>query len=95
MNRGVLELIDAVELAVSRSGSSAPREVINEAQRRIDGLRDRKGHFGEVLVVAMAGGTGSGKSSLLNAIAGEDVAGVSVLRPHTQTPLAWIPRHHS
>ncbi len=95
MNRGVLELIDAVELAVSRSAGSAPRRVIAEAQRRIDGLRDRKGHFGEVLVVALAGGTGSGKSSLLNAIAGEDVAGVSVLRPHTQTPLAWIPRHHS
>lgn len=95
MNRGVLELIDAVELAVSRSSSSAPREVIAEAERRIDGLRDRRGHFGEVLVVALAGGTGCGKSSLLNAIAGEDVAGVSVLRPHTQTPLAWIPRGHS
>lgn len=91
MNRGVLELIDTVELAVSRSTGHAPREVIIEAQRRLDSLRNRKGHFGEVLVVALAGGTGSGKSSLLNAIAGEDVAGVSVLRPHTQTPLAWVP----
>jgi GTP-binding protein EngB required for normal cell division len=95
VNRGILELIDAVELAVSRSTGSAPRQVIAEAQRRIDGLRDRRGHFGEVLVVALAGGTGCGKSSVLNAIAGEDVAGVSVLRPHTQTPLAWIPRGHS
>lgn len=95
MNRSVLELIDAVELAVSRGTGSAPRGVIAEAQRRIDGLRDRRGHFGEVLVVALAGGTGTGKSSLLNGIAGEDVAGVSVLRPHTQTPLAWIPRNHS
>ena len=95
MNRGVLELIDTVELAVSRSTGHAPREAIVEAQRRIDSLRNRKGHFGEVLVVALAGGTGSGKSSLLNAIAGEDVAGVSVLRPHTQTPLAWIPANRS
>jgi GTP-binding protein EngB required for normal cell division len=95
VNRGVLELIDAVELAISRSGSNAPREVIAEAERRIDGLRDRNGHFGEVMVVALAGGTGCGKSSLLNAIAGQDVAGVSVLRPHTQTPLAWIPRQNS
>ena len=95
MNRGVLELIDAVELAVSRSSRNAPRKAIAEAQRRIDGLRDRKGHFGEVLVVALAGGTGCGKSSVLNAIAGGDVAGVSVLRPHTQTPLAWIPHQHS
>ena len=91
MNRGVLELIDTVELAVSRSTGHAPRHVIAEAQNRIDSLRNRKGHFGEVLVVALAGGTGSGKSSLLNAVAGEVVAGVSVLRPHTQTPLAWIP----
>jgi len=95
VNRGVIELIDTVELAVSRSSGLAPMAAIFEAQRRIDGLRNRRGHFGEILVVAIAGGTGSGKSSLLNAVAGEDVAGVSVLRPHTQTPLAWIPEGYS
>ena len=91
MNRSIIELIDLVELAVSRSAGHAPREVVAEAQHRIDALRERRGHFGEILVIALGGGTGSGKSSMLNAIAGEDVAGVSVLRPHTQTPLAWIP----
>jgi GTP-binding protein EngB required for normal cell division len=95
VNRGVLELIDIVELAVSRSDGSVPTASIAEAQHRIDGLRSRRGHFGEILVVALAGGTGSGKSSLLNAVAGEDVAGVSVLRPHTQTPLAWIPNGYT
>ena len=95
MNRAILELIDMVELAVSRSTGNAPNDVILEAQARVDGLRGRKGHFGEILVVALAGGTGSGKSSFLNAIAGEDVAGVSILRPHTQTPLAWIPQDRS
>jgi GTP-binding protein EngB required for normal cell division len=90
-----MELIDQVELAVSRGTGHAPSEVIAEAQSRIDSLRNRKGHFGEVLVVALAGGTGSGKSSLLNAVAGEDIAGVSPIRPHTQTPLAWIPHDHS
>ncbi len=95
MNRGVLELIDAVELAVSRASGNAPAGVITEAQRRIDALRDRRGHFGEILVIALAGGTGTGKSSLLNAIADEDVAGVSALRPFTQTPLAWIPNGYS
>lgn len=95
MNRGVLALIDTVELAVSRAAGNTPAETILRAQQGIDALRNRKGHFGDILVVALAGGTGSGKSSLLNAIAGEDVAGVSVLRPHTQTPLAWIPREHS
>lgn len=95
MNRSVIELIDIVELAVTRSTGNAPVDVTAEAQRRVDGLRGRKGHFGEILVVALAGGTGSGKSSLLNAIAGEDVAGVSILRPHTQTPLAWVPEDQS
>lgn len=95
MNRSILELIDIVELAVTRSVGNAPAEVITEAQARVDGLRGRRGHFGEVLVIALAGGTGSGKSSFLNAIAGEDVAGVSILRPHTQTPLAWIPAERS
>ncbi len=95
MNRAILELIDTVELAVSRSTGNAPAEVIAEAQSRVEGLRGRKGHFGEILVVALAGGTGSGKSSFLNAIADEDVAGVSILRPHTQTPLAWIPQERS
>ncbi|NND03674.1 MAG: hypothetical protein HKN91_12900 [Acidimicrobiia bacterium] len=95
MNRAILELIDTVELAVTRSTGNAPQEEIVEAQARVDGLRGRKGHFGEILVVALAGGTGSGKSSFLNAVAGEDVAGVSILRPHTQTPLAWIPRERS
>lgn len=95
MNRAILELIDTVELAVTRSTGNAPKDVITEAQTRVDGLRGRKGHFGEVLVVALAGGTGSGKSSFLNAIAEEDVAGVSILRPHTQTPLAWVPQDRS
>lgn len=95
MNRAIIELIDTVELAVSRSMGNAPTDVIIEAQARIAGLRSRKGHFGEILVVALAGGTGSGKSSFLNAVAAADVAGVSILRPHTQTPLAWIPAGHS
>ena len=67
MNRGVMELIDTVELAVSRGIGHAPREVVAEALGRIDSLRNRKGHFGEVLVVALAGGTGSGKSSVVKA----------------------------
>jgi GTP-binding protein EngB required for normal cell division len=43
------------------------------------------------VVVALAGGTGSGKSSLLNAIAGEEVAETGAIRPVTSRPLAWIP----
>jgi len=51
----------------------------------------RHGFLGETVVVALAGGTGSGKSSLLNALAGADVSPVGAVRPTTAEPLAWIP----
>ena len=64
---------------------------LDSARSQLDDLRNRLGYKGRTLVVALAGGTGSGKSSLLNAIAGEAVASVSRLRPHTDEPMAWIP----
>ena len=54
-------------------------------------VRERRGFLGDTLVVALAGGTGSGKSSLLNAIAGRRIAEAGVLRPTTEQALAWIP----
>ncbi len=41
--------------------------------------------------MAVAGGTGTGKSSLVNALAGEVITSVSVLRPHTDEPFAVVP----
>src|SRR5690606_13236533 len=41
-------------------------------------------------VVALAGATGSGKSSLLNALTGVDVAEVAARRPTTSHPLAVL-----
>ena len=53
----------------------------------------RLGFGGDAFVVALVGGTGVGKSSLLNALAGADVSAASVRRPTTSTPVAWLPRH--
>jgi GTP-binding protein EngB required for normal cell division len=44
-----------------------------------------------VYVLALAGGTGVGKSSLLNALAGRRVSRVSARRPTTPDPVAWVP----
>ena len=41
--------------------------------------------------LAFVGGTGVGKSSLLNALAGETVSPASVRRPTTSVPVAWVP----
>ena len=54
--------------------------------------RDRLRFPGETYVLAMAGGTGVGKSSLLNALAGSSVSEAGARRPTTGAPVAWVPR---
>ncbi|HUQ42684.1 MAG TPA: GTPase, partial [Candidatus Limnocylindrales bacterium] len=46
---------------------------------------------GDAYVLALVGGTGVGKSTLLNALAGEQVSAASARRPTTSEPVAWIP----
>jgi GTP-binding protein EngB required for normal cell division len=89
--RDPLELLDALDLVVARGRGVIDDAILSEAGRAIGRMRVRRGFRGSTLVVALIGGTGSGKSSLLNAIAAEPVASVSYLRPHTEQPLAWIP----
>lgn len=55
-------------------------------------IGSRLGYLGEEVVIALVGGTGSGKSSLLNAIAGEEVSPPGIIRPTTSHPIAWVPR---
>ena len=52
---------------------------------------ERLGHGVEHTVVALAGATGSGKSSLFNALAGADLSTVGVRRPTTSvtSACAW------
>ncbi len=70
------------ELGLDVSGASATRDI----------ARDRLRFPGSTYVLALAGGTGVGKSSLLNAIAGTNVSRVAARRPTTADPVAWIPR---
>src|SRR4029079_1476855 len=55
-----------------------------------DALR-RTGFPADAYVLALVGETGVGKSSLLNALAGEVVSVASVRRPTTSRPVAWVP----
>lgn len=52
---------------------------------------ERLGLTGDAAVVALVGGTGVGKSTLLNALAGTEVSAASVRRPTTGRPVAWVP----
>jgi energy-coupling factor transporter ATP-binding protein EcfA2 len=51
----------------------------------------RLGFPSDAYVLALVGGTGVGKSSLLNALAGAAVSTASARRPTTSEPVAWIP----
>jgi GTP-binding protein EngB required for normal cell division len=91
--RDILELFDAVDLMLRSGDGLVSTEDLADAVTAVALLRRRSVGAGRTLVVALAGGTGTGKSSLLNAVAGEDVASVSRLRPHTEQPLAWVPEN--
>ena len=55
-----------------------------------EGLRKKFAHIeGRFLTVGFLGGTGVGKSSLLNALAREDIASSSYRRPHTERVLIY------
>lgn len=82
------EVIDNLRDAVSIG-----REIGLSVERANDVLENaeaRAGFTGETFVLAFIGGTGVGKSTLLNALAGQVVSEASVIRPTTSAPLAWV-----
>ncbi len=85
------QLLDLLDEAVGQAAESAGPDAVAPAAELARSARRRVGYLGSSVVVALAGGTGSGKSSLLNALAGEVVAEVAAIRPTTSEPLAWIP----
>ncbi len=91
MTAEVGSLLDAFDLLVASCRDLVSPEEAEAAARVGRTARRRLGYLGRSIVVALAGGTGSGKSSLLNALAEEEVAPVSPRRPTTERPVAWIP----
>ncbi|MEO8245572.1 MAG: GTPase [Chloroflexota bacterium] len=73
--------------AIRSIGLEDPAIAAESVARRVD---QRAGFGGTAYVMALAGGTGVGKSSLLNALAGHTVSAVRAIRPTTDEPLAWL-----
>ena len=92
MGDSLTDAIEALETSLSVAGEILSEEEARPVRQLIDSIRVRRGFLGKTLVIAIAGGTGSGKSSLLNAIAGEKIAETGRRRPTTDRPLAWMPR---
>lgn len=91
MLRDTTPALDLLDLAIASSEGLASEADRDEAATLAAFGRRRRGFLSGTIVVAITGGTGSGKSSLLNALAGREIVSTSVLRPHTDEPLAWIP----
>jgi GTP-binding protein EngB required for normal cell division len=87
----LFSLLDLADLAVARSEDVLPEADRAEIAAIAARLRSRGGFVGDFVVVALAGGTGSGKSSLLNALVLEPVAQVGVVRPTTRGSTAVVP----
>lgn len=71
----------ASDLALDPTAAATVRET----------ARTRLGFPSDAYVLALAGGTGVGKSTLLNAIAGQEVSSASARRPTTSEAVAWVP----
>jgi 50S ribosomal subunit-associated GTPase HflX len=87
----LVSLLDLADLAIVRSVEVLDDTTRAEVESTARRLRSRAGYVGDFLVVALAGGTGSGKSSLLNALVSETVVTVGAVRPTTSTATAVIP----
>ncbi|MEO7588778.1 MAG: GTPase [Arachnia sp.] len=80
--RGLAERLALVEDVLRTSAGRLPDDVEARAGRVLEHAGQRMS-FGSQTVVALAGATGSGKSSLFNALAGQQLAEVAARRPTT------------
>ncbi len=84
----LLQRVRALGRAAELSEGRVDAEAVAEAARVVAQVDRRLGLSGDSTVVALAGATGSGKSSLFNVLSGTRLAEVGVRRPTTAVPLA-------
>jgi GTP-binding protein EngB required for normal cell division len=89
----VVERLSGLSQAVDASRGRVDTRLVEEAATIVDRASARLRLSSEHTVVALAGATGSGKSSLFNALCNLDLAAVGVKRPTTSWALAcaWGP----
>ena len=81
---------EALDAALAAGGDQLDADDVVAARQIIAKVGQRNALAGDHTVVALAGATGSGKSSLFNAIAGQELAQVGATRPTTSTPSAAV-----
>ncbi|MEU2545517.1 GTPase [Streptomyces roseolus] len=85
---GLRTRLDALHELVGLSRTRVDGDALAEAGRVLDEAAARQRLSSRHTVVALAGATGSGKSTLFNALAGVSVSETGLRRPTTSAPLA-------
>jgi GTPase Era involved in 16S rRNA processing len=86
----VITRLNELTTALAAGAGRLEMAPVKTARELIDRIGERLRLGGERTVVALVGATGSGKSSLFNALAGIELAEVGVRRPTTGHPSACI-----
>jgi hypothetical protein len=84
------ERIDSLRRVLDLGAGIVSDDVAGLADAAIEHATDRLRHGTDFTVVALAGATGSGKSSLFNAVVGEDIAPAGLTRPTTSEARAAV-----
>ena len=85
-------LIDKLDAIAMYDGPWKPlKDEVPLLKERVAELRGREERLDNMLIVALVGGSGVGKSTLLNAIAGDQIAKTSEFRPCTNVPTVYHP----
>jgi GTP-binding protein EngB required for normal cell division len=80
----------ALESALASGGGELDPAHAERARAVVEKVGERTTLSGEHTVVALAGATGSGKSSLFNALAGAELSRIGARRPTTSKPTAAV-----
>ena len=87
-SRALPERLEALDAAVGLADGRLDDDLVARARAVLGKAHERLARGPATVVVALGGGTGSGKSSLFNALAGTDLSRVGAVRPVTGEVIA-------
>jgi hypothetical protein len=91
MRDAIIGLLPVIDQALADSVGVIDERALEPVAHLRNRTLTRLAYPDDVLLTALAGGTGSGKSSLFNAVAGEEVATTGGVRPTTSRPQVLVP----